>query len=77
MNNSCEFCSTILTRKQAEQWSHDIDTYEDTPIEYNVISRDSKSSTPTFDLWNRCDDCYYNGIIMQISYCPKCGRKLI
>ena len=73
MNNSCDFCSTILTQDQVELWSNDLDTYEDTPIEYNVISTDSKGN---YNLWNRCDDCYYNKAIMQISYCPKCGRKL-
>ena len=73
MNNSCEFCSTILTQEQAEQWSADYEFHYATPIQYNVIATDLNGK---YNLWNRCDDCYYNGIIMEIHYCPKCGRKL-
>lgn len=69
----CDFCSNILTQDQAEQWSADYEFHYATPIQYNVIATDLNGK---YNLWNRCDDCYYNGIIMQISYCPKCGRKL-
>ena len=69
----CEFCSKIFTLKEAKHWSDNHSEYRYTPMEYNIIS---KSSRGDFELWNRCDDDYYNGSIMKISYCPKCGRKL-
>ena len=69
----CEFCSKIFTPKEAKNWSDNHSEYRYTPTEYNIIS---KSSNGEFELWNRCDDDYYNGSIMKISYCPKCGRKL-
>lgn len=28
-------------------------------------------------LYVPCDDSYYSGTVMQINYCPKCGRKLV
>lgn len=28
-------------------------------------------------LYIPCDDPYYSGTVMQINYCPKCGRKLV
>ena len=29
-----------------------------------------------FCIWHECDDDYYTGNIMEIKYCPKCGRRL-
>lgn len=72
-NDICEFCSKIFTPKEAKNWSDSHSEYRYTPTEYNMIS---KSSSGEFELWNRCDDDYYSGSIMKISYCPKCGRKL-
>lgn len=30
----------------------------------------------SYHLWHECDDSYYSGTIMEIGYCPVCGRKL-
>lgn len=29
-----------------------------------------------FNLWHESEDDYYTGNIMEINYCPVCGRKL-
>lgn len=30
----------------------------------------------SYYLWHECQDDYYSGNIMEIKYCPVCGRKL-
>ena len=30
-----------------------------------------------FGLWIECEDSYYSGVVMEINYCPICGRRLI
>ena len=41
---------------------------------YNCITYDKINNN--FCLWHECVDDYYTGNIMEIKYCPVCGRKL-
>ena len=66
--NDCDFCNTIynaieLKRKYwADREVCDCITYDEKIGEYC--------------LWHECIDDYYTGNIMEINYCPRCGRKL-
>lgn len=40
----------------------------------NCITKDKDDEE--YYLWNECEDEYYTGNIMEIKYCPVCGRKL-
>ena len=35
-----------------------------------------KKSNGIYSLWIECDDYYYSGTVMDIAFCPICGRKL-
>ena len=30
----------------------------------------------TYNIWSECDDYYYSGEILEINFCPICGRKI-
>ena len=40
----------------------------------NCVTYDKEDDT--FCLWHECEDDYYTGNIMEINYCPRCGRRL-
>lgn len=40
----------------------------------NCITYDGNDNT--YNLWHECGDDYYTGNIMEIKYCPVCGRRL-
>lgn len=66
--NDCEFCNVIYNADELKRqyWVVrevcDCITYDETFKEYH--------------LWHECGDDYYTGNIMEIKYCPVCGRKL-
>ena len=30
----------------------------------------------SYNIWSECDDDYYSGEILEINFCPICGRKI-
>lgn len=64
----CDFCNTIYnTSKLKKQYWADREVC-------NCITKDKDDEE--YYLWNECEDEYYTGNIMEIKYCPVCGRKL-
>ena len=64
----CEFCEKI--------WDS-VSEYKKN-FSYNYEERDAivmYSGRP--GLYVSCDDYYYSRVVMDVNYCPKCGRKLI
>lgn len=41
---------------------------------YCVITHNTKDDT--FNIWSECDDDYYSGEVLEINFCPECGRKI-
>lgn len=65
---SCELCNKI--------WNGGLKEYKesiDHPSDYSDVIYKSNEN---YYLFIPCDDWYYNCVI-DIHYCPKCGRKLI
>lgn len=63
----CKLCETIWSSKECytNQFSHHWDE------EKAIVMEDGKPY-----LYIPCEDFYYSDTVMQINYCPKCGRKL-
>lgn len=67
--NNCDFCNKIYSSKEeydefcGHNWWNEID----------AIIMD-KNNQP--GLYVPCDDSYYSRIVMDINFCPKCGRKI-
>ena len=61
----CDFCNNIKTIEQYKEM-HSWDRNN------AIVQKKNKA----FGLWFECDDFYYSGVIMEINYCPVCGRKL-
>ena len=60
----CEFCDNIKDVEQYKKISpHD---RVDCIVKYKNC----------YCYWNECLDWYYSGILFELNYCPKCGRKL-
>lgn len=62
---SCYFCNNIKNldeMKKLAPWDRD-----------DAIVKDSSGR---ISLWIECDDSYYSRPIMDISFCPKCGKYL-
>ena len=65
---TCDFCNTIYNaNKLKKQYWSDREVC-------NCITKDKDDEK--YYLWNECMDDYYTGNIMEIKYCPVCGRKL-
>ena len=60
----CKFCDNI----------HDVEKYEkiDPYCRIDCIVKHKD----IYGYWHECEDWYYSGILFEINYCPKCGRKL-
>ena len=41
-------------------------------MNYITYNRDDD----TYNIWHECDDDYYSGEVLEINFCPKCGRKI-
>ena len=67
----CSFCNKVYSLKEARKWRDDSWDWElDTP---NTIC---VKNIGGYALWSKCDDSYYTGHVMEINYCPICGRDL-
>ena len=64
----CELCETIW-----KNVSHYTNQFENSYDEVAAIVM--KNGMPY--LYIPCEDYYYSGTVMQINYCPKCGRDLV
>lgn len=69
----CDLCKTIYTQKEAIHWKENWwEWYSEQP--YTIIVKYNDG----FELWKAVeDDNYYTGRVMDIKYCPLCGRQLI
>ena len=67
MVNNCSLCSTIWSSKEEYQkqfeWHHDEGCA--------IVMEDEEPC-----LYVPCEDWFYSDTIMEINYCPKCGRKI-
>ena len=63
----CDFCKKIWGSKEEYQTS--VDSHWD---EVNTIVMDGNQLC----LYVPCDDYYYSGIVMDINFCPVCGRQI-
>ena len=68
----CEFCKNIYTTAEALEWKNNWWDW-DCKQPYTIIVKAKDS----FNLWSQVDDNFYTGRIMEIKYCPVCGRQLI
>lgn len=66
--NDCEFCNKIYnTSDLKQQYCADREVCDCITYDENIEE---------YCLWHECVDDYYTGNIMEIKYCPKCGRRL-
>ena len=66
--NTCEFCNKIYdTQELNETYYRDREF-----MNYITYNRDDD----TYNIWHECDDDYYSGEVLEINFCPKCGRKI-
>lgn len=68
----CEFCKNIYTTTEAMEWKHSWWNWN-YKQPYTIIVEDNDS----FALWNQIEDNFYTSRVMEIKYCPVCGRQLI
>ena len=64
----CDFCEKIYSNKDA------YDYVKNTVYPPYVVIGENNGK---YTLWNSCDDPYYSGVIMDINFCPVCGRQLV
>lgn len=69
--NDCKLCSKIFTFEEAEEWM-EWDCMVDDYFEPILV----RYTSGRIEVWQRCDDPYYTGKMMEVNYCPVCGRKL-
>ena len=65
--NECWFCNKIYDTKELyemDSWDREVCC-----ITYN-------KNDNTYNIWSECDDYYYSGEILEINFCPICGRKI-
>ena len=67
MQNNCELCKNILNYDDYMN----VDSWD----RIDCILYDSKYNKYVF--WVECDDWYYSRPVLDLKYCPECGRKLI
>lgn len=65
---SCKLCEKIYPNKKLYQKLFD-NPYDES---YAIVM---ENGAPY--LYVPCDDWYYSDTVMQVNYCPKCGRKLV
>lgn len=67
MVNGCEFCSKIWDNvkeyKESFEFEHE---------EREAIVMDGRGP----GLYIPCDDWYYSKIVMNVNFCPVCGRQV-
>ena len=64
----CDLCEEIYNEEELRNMHWSDREYS------NYITHNKEYDS--YHLWHECDDSYYSGIIMEIKYCPVCGRKL-
>lgn len=67
MINNCSLCNKIWVSKEAYQDNFERHYDEDCAI----VMEDEE-----LWLYVPCGDWYYSDTVMQINFCPKCGRKI-
>lgn len=65
---TCDLCEKIYDVEELRN------TYWSEREYSNYITHNEEHDS--YHLWHECDDSYYSGTIMEIGYCPVCGRKL-
>lgn len=66
--NECSFCNKIYnTQKLKETYWADRDVV-------NCITHNEEDNT--YNIWHECEDDCYSDEILEINFCPKCGRKI-
>lgn len=68
MKNSGNSVSEI-SETRPPQWKDDWQS--ETP--YIICVKYKKG----YGLWSKCNDPFYTGPVMNMNYCPVCGRKLV
>ena len=74
--NKCYFCEKIYDTKTLKNMSQE-DRKKLCQKEwelYCVITHNTEDDT--FNIWSECDDDYYSGEVLEINFCPECGRKI-
>lgn len=62
----CSFCNKIYNEDELNgQYFHEV---------CDCITYDENNNN--YNFWHECDEDYYTGNIMEIKYCPVCGRRL-
>lgn len=67
MVNGCEFCSKIWDNVKEYKESFE---FEDEEREAIVMNGHRPG------LYIPCDDWYYSKIVMNVNFCPVCGRQV-
>jgi hypothetical protein len=63
----CELCNKIW-KGEEEYHEHHSNHWDE---EIAIIVDDDK-----FNLYVPCSDWFYSGIVMELNYCPICGKRL-
>lgn len=66
--NTCEFCNKIYDTQELNETYYRYREF----MNYITYNRDDD----TYNIWHECDDDYYSGEVLEINFCPKCGRKI-
>ena len=74
--NKCYFCEKIYDTKTLENMSQEgrNKLCQKKWELYCVITHNTEDDT--FNIWSECDDDYYSGEVLEINFCPECGRKI-
>ena len=67
--NMCDLCKKIYSRSEAVNWKN---KWWEMGHRTTIIVNDEDY----FSLWTQVDDNFYTGRVMDIEYCPLCGRQL-
>lgn len=68
---NCSFCEKIYDVEKLRNMSW-TDRYKLGVT--NCITFDKENNT--YGIWHECDDDYYSKTILEINFCPKCGRTI-
>lgn len=63
----CKFCEKIWNSQ--EEYKNQFEYYWDE--RNSIVMKDGEPY-----LYVPCEDYFYSDVVMQINYCPKCGRKV-
>ena len=52
--------------------------HEEVEVDYNDVVNciTYNEENNTYSIWHECQDDYYSDDILEINFCPKCGRKI-